>query len=187
MGRMAILPASRYCPCRNDRRRTRPRPRLHLPRPQTSQPSAISPSRSSRGLPASGRPMAYRSVRSEHARYDAEKELPSRSGDGADSTWSAASCGSASASGSADLFTGPNGSAYESGTAQSSRGPGARARRGWLDAPDRELRTDRYADLQLDPDFLHLRRGNTLFDLPPSRRDRSPKSSRDQRAPQVSC
>ena len=34
----------------------------------------------------------------------------------------------------------------------------------WLIA---SLRTDRYADLQLDPDFLHLRRGNALFDLPP--------------------
>jgi len=29
------------------------------------------------------------------------------------------------------------------------------------------LRSDRYPDLQLDSDFLHLRRGNALFDLPP--------------------
>jgi WD40 repeat protein len=34
----------------------------------------------------------------------------------------------------------------------------------WLIA---SLRSDRYPDLQLDPDFLHLRRGNALFDLPP--------------------
>jgi WD40 repeat protein len=35
---------------------------------------------------------------------------------------------------------------------------------GWLIAT---IRSDRYPDLQLDPDFLELRRGGALFDLPP--------------------